>query len=398
MSKHKHIFIVKSFEDLTVKEFEHTSENLRTGEPLNFVKEIFREANDTHVYLFNNECLTDKPSKLSNGNTICEWSTDKLTWIPPDTEDVEIVLLLWQGLRGFKEFKLRESYSNYQWLQRFFNNTYKIAPVREYFVMTDLRCPMFDIGIPIDTTNMTILSQAKIDYRKDMQQIFDEQTSAAVKTMYGTKIYTKFKDFKYFELHTLVADQMMLSAHTLTDLSFVSQGYAAMTGIRRRTFLALVTDKALNAQFDIDVIGNLDEASLHQMNIDSGGAEIESNLTGFVPWHTLKNEMSRSSGSICVNNEAYDKYELIPNRVVESICAGSVPIFMHCNVMKVLGPTFDELNMKVQHKFRKPVTFGKLDKFTEAIRQRPMRLDYILELRTWLSGEVESFRKKLRTL
>ncbi len=346
------------------------SGRLHTGEPETFGR-IIAEASEnledkTLIVFFD-------PNDSSSSNIALDERTDCYTATISSIEDLQHLInlgepksygsnrqthislnaYLWQGISMKKDAQA-------EWIfdkdanaphYKFWNMLQSQMHIdNQYFVQTDLRLPLFDLAslyeddsLFIDTAKMTILSQANIDYQNDVYDIAKEQMSDNLSKSSKDKFYTEFAGFKHTHLHLIQYPNMrgdLPEVKKEIDSIFLTQGWGLMSEIRQDLFLELLCDYDVNKHYTIGVLGT----HYRSWNTDIVDEFVNNPykkflLPSFLPkvnWLELRNTLSKSVTSLCINNNAYEKYGLIPNRIVESVFSDSIPILSNCDSAKRL--------------------------------------------------------------
>lgn len=308
------------------------------AEPLNMAMALLAANPGSNVYMMG---LTRDTEITDHGRImiIPVYMVDRL---PED-----LTVLIWQGRHCIQivnnEIKILEAiHSDYErvacrvdWqiqMHILITTCEKIRNTKKYFVLTDSRLPLLDLGkcdfglqpLPED---IELLSQAyKVD---DMLEFFD----TGYRTLYApdfdiTPYLYRFKKSQYLPLHLLPLLSHISSniGYSSNRAIFQTQALQYCDEYRMKSLIDLINKVKINPTF-ISCKNN--PAELHAYEV------IKSKLNNFViPNHIhadygyfdAAKVLSNYKYSLIVTERNYQKFGLCPNRFIEAIAANVQPI------------------------------------------------------------------------
>lgn len=347
MTKKSNICII-----IKIGETELSEETLRGGEPLAFARKI-----DS---LGTSRVLVYEPGKRASfthklfGDVISYSSMMDIQLLVDDVDTAKV--FLWQGIKlketenGLRldDAAMAKFYVHYNKLISFLKASLK--DVKTFFVQTDIKIPLFQSNLShLNTNGLILLSQARIDYRKDIKEIFRRSASKSLfEACEKNEIITEFQAFVHLPLEYIVYDErreMVTSRKHIKakfTASYVTQNVKILSGIRKAAFYDVICSNKLNTAFNLALYGKVDDSDMTSIIKAANYGNIPK-CEGLVNWNKMIDTLSQSIFSICVNDEMYENYGVIPNRIVESIFARSMPVALMSENMSEYLKNYDLL-------------------------------------------------------
>lgn len=325
-----------------------SSIGLLTGEPKNFANALLQmQITDKIIFASNtNYAFGDYEYKdVSNIDAAMQFCND--------ATDNDVVIF-WQGA-----YKTMED-------QPCMINTYKALESaqifnisKQFFVLTDTRLPLLDLDtylksmtgqvynnvINIDYTKVIMLTQAA--KCNELYSALQNDTLITGIPEYDNYYVTNFKAVKHLELYALPLISHALPDYLTTnniwhshDMIFTAQSFEYMQYYRLdRLCHLLLNSTATNnivVDFDIAIYGKHEQAGVSKLlnylykyneQFNTGSKFIAlPKLIGPIKFNELKYVIAASKTQLCISELDYIKYDLLPNRIFESIAVNTFPL------------------------------------------------------------------------